>query len=101
MTGSRATNEASLRRSSTAVTLVICAAVVGIPYVCERAYRRWLKATNPLAELLASLERLGTSYRQKRSDMTELAEVAAIVLGEVARATSRPDPEAGRRPARP
>ena len=80
--------DASIRWFSAVATLIICAAVVGIPYGCDRAYRRWLKENDPLAGPRARLERLKTGYPERRANVTEVAQVISSVLVEVARATS-------------
>lgn len=80
--------DASIRRFKVAATLIVCAAVVGIPYWCDRAYRRWLKENDPLAGPRARLERLGTDYQERRANVTEVAQVIGSVLAEVAWATS-------------
>ena len=47
--------DASFRRFNTAATLIIFAAVVGIAFGYEGAYRRWLKENDPLAGPLPAL----------------------------------------------
>jgi hypothetical protein len=41
--------DASLRRFNAAVTIIVCIAVVGLAYWCERAYRRWVEHQHPFA----------------------------------------------------
>lgn len=82
--------DASVSRSNTAATLVIFAAVIGVAYGCDRAYRRWLKENDLLAGPRARLERLGTGYQERRAYATEVAQVIGGVLVEVARARSVP-----------
>jgi hypothetical protein len=81
-------NDASIKRSNVVVVLVIYAAVLGIPYVCGKVYRRWIQNNRPLEQLWTSLDRLGDSYRGKRANVTEVGEVISGVMGEIARATS-------------
>jgi hypothetical protein len=80
--------DAWIRRSSAVATVLIFAAVIGIPYACDRAYRRWLKENDPLAELRARLERTRTGYQERRANVTEVAQVISDVLVEVHRARS-------------
>jgi hypothetical protein len=80
--------DASTRRLIAAATLLLCAAVVAIPYWSGRAYRRWMKENHPLARPRAGLERMGTSYEAKRANVDDATEVVGIVLAEISRATS-------------
>ena len=83
--------DATLRRLMTVATLIIYAAVIGIAYVSDRTYRRWLKENrrwlrenHPLAAHQARLERMGSAYRERRAGVTEAAQVIGGLLGEVA-----------------
>jgi hypothetical protein len=80
--------DAWIRRSSAVATALIFAVVIGIPYACDRAYRRWLKENDPLAGLRARLERTRTGYQERRANVTEVAQVISDVLVEVHRARS-------------
>jgi hypothetical protein len=80
--------DAWIRRSSAVATALIFAAVIGIPYACDRAYRRWLKANDPVAGLRARLERTRIGYQERRANVTEVAQVISDVLVEVHRARS-------------
>ena len=80
--------DAWIRRSSAVATVLISAAVIGIPYVCDRAYRRWWKENHPLAGHRARLERTRTGYQDRRADVTKVAQVISDVLVEVHRARS-------------
>jgi hypothetical protein len=80
--------DAWIRRSSVVATALISAVVIGIPYACDRAYRRWLKENDPLAGLRARLERTRTGYQERRANVTEVAQVISDVLVEVHRARS-------------
>jgi hypothetical protein len=65
--------DTSSRRLNAAVTIIACAAVVGLAYWYERAHRRWVKQQHPLAAPRARLERARTTYRDRRALVTELA----------------------------
>lgn len=65
--------DASLRRLNAAVTILACAAVVGLAYWYERAYHRWAAQQHPFAAPRARLERARTTYRDRRALVTELA----------------------------
>jgi hypothetical protein len=65
--------DVSLRRLNVAVTIIACAAVVGLGYWYERAHRRWAKQQHPLAAPRARLERARTTYRDRRALVAELA----------------------------
>jgi len=65
--------DASLRRLNAAVTIIVCAAAVGLAYWYERAYRRWAAHQHPFAAPRARLERARTTYRERRALVTELA----------------------------
>jgi len=67
--------DAWLRRVDAAVTIIVCAAVVGLAYRYERAYRRWAEQQHPLAASRARLERARTSYQDRRALATELARI--------------------------
>jgi hypothetical protein len=41
--------DALLRRFNAAVTIIVCATVVGLAYWYERAYRRWAEQQHPFA----------------------------------------------------
>lgn len=72
-------------------TLVGVAAVMGIVYLCDRTYRRWLRENHLLAEHRARMRRLSNSYQRKRTNAKDVFDVIADVLVEVARATSTGD----------
>jgi hypothetical protein len=80
--------DASIRGFSAIATLLIFAAAIVIPYVCDRAYRRWLQEIDAFAWLPASIERRRTGYRQKRASANEWAQLISDVLVEVDRAKS-------------
>ena len=65
--------DASLRRFNAAVTIIVCAGVVGAAYWYERAYRRWAERQHPFAAPRARLARARTTYRDRRALVTELA----------------------------
>ena len=80
--------DATSGRLNAAAALLICAAVVGIAYWSDRAYRRWWNENHPFAEPKASLKRMRTTYRGKRANVTEAARLIGDLLVEVARATA-------------
>jgi hypothetical protein len=67
--------DASFRRLNAAVTVVVCATVVGIAYWYERAYRRWSEQHHPFAAPRARIERARANYQARRAFVTELAQV--------------------------
>ena len=80
--------DASSSRSSIVAALVIYAAVFAIPYVCGKAYRRWLQKNRPLDQFWDGLDRLSESYRSKRANVTGVGEIISDVMVEIARARS-------------
>ena len=68
--------DASFRRLNAAVTVVVCASVVGIAYWYERTHRRWSVRQHPLAAPRARLERTRTNYRERRALVAEVAQVS-------------------------
>jgi hypothetical protein len=80
--------EAWTRRFNAVATLLIVAAVIGLPYACDRAYRRSLKENDPFARLRARLEHERTRYRERRANVTDVVRVISDVLVEVDRAGS-------------
>jgi hypothetical protein len=67
--------DASFRRLNAAVTVALCAAVVGAAYWYERTHRRWSAQNDPLTVPRARLERARTAYRDRRAFVTEVAQV--------------------------
>ena len=67
--------DASFRRLNAAVTVVVCATVVGIAYWYERAYRRWSEQHHPFAAPRARIERTRANYQEWRAFVTELAQI--------------------------
>jgi hypothetical protein len=65
---------------------LILAAVVGIAYWFDRAYRRWWKVNHPFAEPIARIERMGTNYRERRANLAEVVQVIGEILAEIPRA---------------
>ena len=65
--------DASLRRFNAAVTVIVCAGVVGLAYWYERAYQRWAEHQHPFAAPRARLDRARTTYADQRALVTELA----------------------------
>ena len=67
--------DASFRRLNAAVTVVVCATVVGIAYRYERAYRRWSEQNHPFAGPRARIEHTRANYQERRAFVTDLAQV--------------------------
>jgi hypothetical protein len=80
--------DAWTRRFNAVATFLIVAAVIGLPYACDRAYRRWSKENDPFAGLRARLEHERTRFRESRANVTEVVQVISDVLVEVDRAGS-------------
>jgi hypothetical protein len=80
--------DAWIRRFNAVATLLIVAAVIGVPYACDRTYRRWSKENDPLAGLRARLEHRRTRYQESRASVTEMGRVIIDVLVEIDRAGS-------------
>jgi hypothetical protein len=80
--------DAWTRRFNAVGTLLIVAAVIGLPYACERAYRRWSKENDPLAGLRARLQHERTRYRESRANVTDMGRLIIDVLAEIERAAS-------------
>ena len=70
--------DASFRRLNAAVTVVVCATVVGIAYWYERSYLRWSEQNHPLAVQRARIERTRANYQDRRAFVTELAQVIRL-----------------------
>jgi hypothetical protein len=70
--------DASFRRLNAAVTVVVCATVVGIAYWYERAYRRWSEQNHPFAAPRARIARARANYQERRAFATELAQVIRL-----------------------
>lgn len=68
-------SDASFRRLNAAVTVAVCASVVGIAYWYERAQRRWSAQQHPLAAPRARLERTRANYWERRAFVTDVAQV--------------------------
>ena len=65
--------DASSRRFSAAVTIIVCGTVAGLAYWYERGYRRWAEQQHPFAAPRARLERTRTTYRDRRALVAEVA----------------------------
>jgi hypothetical protein len=86
MTEARDTN-AVTRALNASLTLVLFAAVLGIPYVWDRMYSRWSKENHLFAAPRARVDRLKTHYRSKRANATEVAAVVGGMLVELVMAS--------------
>jgi hypothetical protein len=80
--------DAWTRRFNAVATLLIVAAVIGVPYACDRTYRRWSKENDTFAGLRARLEHRRTRYQESRASVTEMGRVIIDVLAEIDRAGS-------------
>jgi hypothetical protein len=80
--------DAWTRRFNAVATLLIVAAAIGLPYACDRAYRRWSKENDPLAGLRARLQHERTRYRESRANVTDMGRLIIDVLAEIDRAGS-------------
>ena len=79
--------DASFRRLNAAVTVVVCATVVGIAYWYERDYRRWSEANHPFAVPRARIERTRANYQERRAFVTDLAQVIRLSGSPAAKTT--------------
>ena len=69
------------------ITLIGVAALVGVAYVCDRIYLRWLHENHPLAEHRVRMLRMATGYQRHRTNLKDVYDIVTDVLVEVARAT--------------
>jgi hypothetical protein len=69
--------DASLRRLNAAVTVIVCAAAVGVAYWYERAWRRWVEQHDPFAAPRARFEHAKSTYRGRRALVAELGQIIA------------------------
>jgi predicted histidine transporter YuiF (NhaC family) len=86
MSGSDGSAPPNLVATAGMLTGVVAALVIA--YRCERAYRRWLRQIDPLAEARARLDRTRSGFRAGRANVSEVAGLIADVLTEVERARS-------------
>ena len=80
--------DTSFRRLNAAVTVVVCATVVGIAYWYERDYRRWSEQNHPFAVPRARIECMRANYWERRAFVTELAQVIRLSASPAAKTTS-------------
>ena len=75
---------ARVPKPSTVVVLVaVMAAVVGVAYLLDRAYARWLTEVSPFIKPRARYAQLRTGYRTCRADMSDLAHLVSELLDEI------------------
>jgi|GEM_PF-1287614 hypothetical protein len=67
--------DASFKRLNAAVTVVVCATVVGIAYWYERGYRRWFEQNDPFAAQRARIARTRANYQERRAFVTDLSQI--------------------------
>ena len=65
------------------VTVAVMAAVVGVAYLLDRAYARWLTGVSPFIKPRARYAQLRTGYRTRRADMSDLAHLISELLDEI------------------
>ena len=75
--------DAAIQRFSTVASIVIHGAEAAIAYRCNRAYRRRVGETSPLAPQRAYV----TTHGEKRASATEVTQFIAEVFDEIDRAT--------------
>lgn len=77
------TNEhaVAIRRGSMVASVVFFAAAIWISYAIERAFRRWLKEDDLLADLRLRIDRLNTGYQDKRDLTMDVAQVVGELIG--------------------
>ena len=80
--------DASFRRLNAAVTVIVCATVVGIAYWYERDFRRWSAQNHPFAVPRARIERTRANYWKRRAFVTELAQVIRLSGSPAAKTTA-------------
>ena len=73
-------------------TLISVGALLGVAYLCDRTYRKWLRENHPFAEHRARMRRLSTGYQRKRANIEEVVDVIVDVLIAVAREAASGDP---------
>ena len=61
--------------------VLIFAAMIAIAYRTARGYRRWRRANHPFAGSFARVERVGTTYRDRRANLGEVVRF----IGEIIR----------------
>ena len=80
--GGTARPSAGIKRLATALTVVLFAAVVVIPYWVDRAFRRWWEANRPVPPFGARLRRMQARFRARQDSLADEARIAAA-LGEL------------------
>ena len=65
------------------VTVAVMAAVVGVAYLLDRAYARWLTGVSPFIKPRARYAQVRTGYRTRRADMSDLTHLVSELLDEI------------------
>jgi hypothetical protein len=81
--------ETAVRRIDTVVTVIGMAALVAVAYRLDRDLSRWLSEHHPLAGYRRRVAGVKTDLHEKRTTVTEDAELVGDVLLEIARAIAR------------
>ncbi len=82
-------HEVSLGPLGNVIGVGILVAAIAIPYMGERAYRRWLKKSDLLAGFRAGLKVLRTGYEDRLTNMSDVAHIIGDVVVEVDRISAR------------
>ena len=78
------------RRLSYAVTAMVCAGVLVIPYWVDRSFRRWWEGNRPLAPFGNRYRRMQAQYRARQDSLVENAVIVGAIAGVIA--ASMPPP---------
>ncbi len=71
-------------RLTNALTVVVCAAAVAIPWWMDRALDRWWDENRPLLPFGTRYQRMQARYRARQDSLAEGAVFVAAVVGAVA-----------------
>lgn len=81
---------AGSRRLTNALTVVVCASAVAVPWWIDRAFDRWWEGNRPLLPFGSRYHSMQTQYRTQRDSLAEGAVFVAAVVAAVA--VSMPPP---------
>jgi hypothetical protein len=84
------TRGAGSKQLSNAMTGVVCAWVLAVPYWLDRALHRWWEGNRPLAPFGTRYPRIQTRYRTRQDSLVESVLFVAAIAGVVA--ASMPPP---------
>ena len=88
----RAVEDAVAIRPNRAIEIgivVLTGAAIVVVYLADRSYRRWAKEASPFAGPRARAAAIKSSYRQKRSTATDIAQMIGDIVEAVELARSR------------